>query len=146
MDQEHLMTGMIVLSKLQLAAGMVVKGAAAFVLAVLLDAYELILLSYLMVLLNVVSGYIVMWHSKSKWDKEKWFRTCMKLVWFPVAILSTQAIEQVYALDVPMASVVAAFITVHDLKSLFGNVTTLTGLDLWQAIASIDWKGFRKKP
>lgn len=140
------MTGMIVLSKLNIAAGWAVSAGMAFAVALLLDTYDLILLAYIMLLLNVISGYFMMWKHRKGWDKEKWFKTCMKLAWFPLVIMATAAMERVYEIGVPLSAVVAAFITIHDLRSLLVNAGELTGLDLLNAINSIDFKNFRKKP
>lgn len=146
MDQENLMTGMVVLSKLQLAAATIFQGLVAYGLALLMSSADLILVCYLMLVLNVLSGWVLMIRTRAKWDREKWFKTAMKLIWFPITILATTAMEDRYDIGLPLASVVAGFITIHDLKSLFSNVGELTGLDLLNALSTIDWKSFKRKP
>lgn len=136
----------IMISKLNLAAGVFFKGLAGIVLAVLIDSALLILTAYIMILLHVASGWVVSWWKKRPWDGEKWFKTAMKFAWFPVVIIATQWMQTTNHLEIPIASIVAGFLTIHDFKGLVDNVGRLTGIDIWNAIADqIDWKNFKVK-
>jgi hypothetical protein len=136
----------LVLMKVKIAFAMLVKSIFAIALVVLLDSAELIITTYIMIALNVLSGYVVMLYRKQKWNAEKWFKTAMKLLWFPVVIAATQWITHTNKIQIPLADLVAGFLVFHDFKGFIDNVGKLTGIDIWNAISEqIDWSKFKIK-
>jgi hypothetical protein len=136
----------IMLAKIQIAAATFIKGLGAVILVVLLDSAMLIVTAYIMIALHVLSGAIVSIRNGKGWEAEKWFKTAMKFMWFPVVIVATQWMQHTNNIELPIASIVAGFLAVHDFKGLIDNVGRLTGIDIWNAIADhIDWKKFKIK-
>jgi hypothetical protein len=135
MEQIHHMMIMSLL-KLQATISTLFAGAMAIILIVLVDSAELILLCYAMILMHVGSGYCLSWKMKSGWSEDKWFRTGMKFFWFPLVILANGLVQHKFNLPVPLSSIVAAYLIIHDLKGFLTNVGKLTGTDIWNQIVS----------
>jgi len=132
---------MIVLSKINIALAAFLKGIFAVTLAVIIDSSMLITTTYIMIALNVLAGWTVALKNGTGWNGDKWFKTSMKVLWFPLVIAATQWIEHTNNLAIPLAALVAGFLTVHDFKGFIDNVGKLTGIDIWNAIADhVDWK------
>ena len=135
---------LMLLSNIKLAFATFLKGFLAILLIVLVDSAILVVVTYVFIMLNVISGYCLMWRTKTPWNTEKWFKTCMKLLWFPSIIVATNLLKESYGLSFNIGLYVSAFLSVNEIKGLIDNAGTLTGIDIWNAIADqIDWKKFK---
>lgn len=122
---------MIILSKVQMAWGAFWAALIAMLFSVVNESAMVISLTYGMLILHVVSGWVVMWKYREGWDPEKWFKACMKFLWFAILILSTKAIRKVYGIDWPIASFIAGLLTVNEFRGFVKNISRLTGIDIW---------------
>lgn len=137
---------LMLLSHFKVAFAAFIQGLLALFLVVLVDTSMLILTAYAMIALHVFSGWVIMCKGRTGWNKEKWFKTCMKLFWFPLVIVSTEMLKQTHGIDVPIAVFVSGFLCVNEIRGFINNVGRLTGVDIWNAIADqIDWKKFKVK-
>lgn len=129
-----------------MAISTLLKGLMAALLIVIMDSADLIIITYALIGLHVLSGWAIMLRNKHTWDKQKWFQTSMKLLWFPLVIMATKWIKHTYEIEIPIGAIVSGFLSVNELKGFIDNVGKLTGIDIWNAIADqIDWKKFRMK-
>jgi len=132
---------MIILSKIQMALSSFIGVMVGMLFIVLNESALIMFFAYLFLILNVFSGWLLMWKTKEKWDEEKWFKTCMKFLWFPIIILSTKALELVYGIGFSIGVLVAGILTVNEFGGFMRNVGTLMGIDVWNAIIEkVDWK------
>lgn len=128
-------TSVILLSKIGTAFGTVWLGVTAILLAVFVQVSELVLLTYVMIFLHMVSGFCLSWKERTGWSEQKWFRNAMKFLWFPVVIVANALVEYKFSLPVPLPSIVAGYLIMHDMKGLVENVGKLTGVNLWEVLA-----------
>ena len=136
----------MLLSNIKIALATFLKGFLAVALIVLMDSAALITTTYIMIGLHVSSGYVLMWKSGTSWDKDKWFKTCMKIGWFPAVIVATKMLKETHGLSAPIGIIVSGFLCVNEIKGFLDNVGRLTGIDIWNAIKDqIDWKKFKIK-
>jgi len=134
LDNDFLnMTGIV--AKIAAAFGVLMNTMLAVALAVMVDSAPLIVTTYIMLALNLTSGWMLMWRTKEKWDEQKWFRTCMKLLWFPLVIMATKWLESSNGIDLSITAFAAGVLSINEFKSFIGNVGTLTGTDIWTAIS-----------
>ena len=125
----------ISLLKIQGTIMTLLAGTVTLFLAVLVTNAELIFMCYAMIFMHVGSGWCLAWKSKHPWSDDKWFRTGMKFLWFPLVIIANGIVERKFDLPVPLSSLVAAYLITHDLKGFVTNVGKLTGTDIWSEIA-----------
>lgn len=123
-----------VLAQIAHGFGVLLNGMMAVGLSVVLDSVPLIITAYVMVGLNVLSGWTRRWREKEKWDEGKWFKTCMKLLWFPLVITATKWLESSNGIDLSLTAFVAGFLSVNEFRGFIDNVGKLTGIDIWTAI------------
>lgn len=136
----------VLLTKIQVSISKVFAGLLVVAAGVLMNSAELIITTYIMMGLHSLSGLTVMWRDRTGWSEMKWFRMCMKLLWFPVVIMATQWMQLTNGIEIPITSIVAGFLTVNEFRGFIDNVGKLTGIDIWNAIADqIDWRKFKKK-
>ncbi len=83
-----------------------------------------------------------MWKNRDDWSQDKWFKMCMKFMWFAALILMTKSIRVAYDIEVSIGIFISAFLTINEFKSVVSNVGKLTGIDIWNAIA--DYVDFNK--
>lgn len=142
---------MVLLSKFQLAFTALLASLVAMFFHVLDQSMMLIIIAYAFLILHVISGWIIMWKYRTGWDDEKWFKACMKFLWFAVLILSTTSLKEVYHFNLPIGVFVAGLLTVNEFRGFVNNVGRLMGIDVWNAVADyVDWgklsKGLLRKP
>lgn len=131
---------MIILSKFKMHLVAFWGSLLSMFFMVLGESTMIISLAYGMLILHIFSGWVVMWKYREAWDQEKWFKACMKFLWFAVLILATKAMKKVYEIDLPIAIFVAGLLTVNEFRGLVGNAGRLMGIDLWTEIADqVDW-------
>jgi hypothetical protein len=131
----------VILTKFQVAIAPLVKGVIATALAVFLDSALLITTAYVFIGLHVLSGWMVMGRGGVPWNSDKWFKTSMKLLWFPVVIISTKWLRAVYDIQLPIGNIVAGFLSVNEFKGFIDNSGKLMGIDIWNVISDqVDWK------
>lgn len=125
----------------------VVQGAIATALAVFVDSALLITTAYIFIGFHVISGWVVMRRGGTPWDPDKWFKTSMKLLWFPLVIISTKWLKEVYHIPIPIGNIVAGYLSINEFKGFIDNTGKLMGVDIWNVISDqIDWKNiFNKK-
>lgn len=135
----------VLLTKIQVSISKVFAGLIVVAAGVLMNSAELIVTTYIMMGLHALSGLTVMWRDRTGWSEMKWFRMCMKLLWFPVVIMATQWMQLTNGIEIPITSIVAGFLAINEFRGFIDNVGKLTGIDIWNAIADqIDWKKFKK--
>jgi phage-related holin len=130
----------IMLTKIQFTVSKVSAGLLAVAAGVLMNSTELIITTYIMMALHAFTGLTLMWRDRRGWSEVKWFKMCMKLLWFPVVIMATQWMQLTNGIDVPIAAIVAGFLAVNEFRGFIDNVGKLTGTDIWNAIADkMEW-------
>lgn len=134
-------------SKIQSVFFGFISVAGTIFLATVMDVAPLITLTYVLIFFHVFSGFILKVRTKSKWSDEKWFKTGMKILLFPIAIAATSFVEQTFEIDFKLTAIVAAYLAIHDLHGLFANIGKLTGVDIWSAISErLSANSFGTKP
>ena len=128
-------TSVILLSKIGTALGTIWIGITAVLLTVFIQVSEIVLLTYVMIFLHMVSGFCLSCKEKTGWNERKWFRNAMKFLWFPIVIVANALVEFYFSIPVPLASIVAGYLIMHDMKGLIENVGNLTGVNIWDFLA-----------
>jgi amino acid transporter len=140
---------MILLSKFQVAITAFLASLVTLIFIVLDESMMLITVAYAMLILNIISGWLLMWKRREKWNSDKWFKMCMKFLWFGVLILVTKSLKIAYQMEISIGVFIAGFLTINEFKSVIENSGRLMGIDIWNAIADyVDWdklfKGIKK--
>lgn len=141
MENNDITTLMVLLSKLKLAT--VISTLIALMIATVTDSSVLVFMVYVLILVHIGTGFAVnikLWYARGvrpKFNDAKFFRTGMKLIWFPVVIMCTQMIQNGFEFPVSLAKFAAGYVALHDLKGIFQNVFSLTGIDFWDALGEV---------
>ena len=131
---------MFLLTKIKLTLSGFFAVGASIKMAAVMQSKDLVALTYILILVHILSGCAVIvqdWWTKDirpSWSDQKYFKTGMKLLWFPVVIFCTQMTETVLNMEFPITKIAATVVVSHDLKGILENVFRLTGIDFWDAI------------
>tara|TARA_R110000868_G_C10536482_1_gene734517 strand:- start:59 stop:526 length:468 start_codon:yes stop_codon:yes gene_type:complete len=134
-------TLMVLFSKIPVAVTTFFGAILSLFFLVLNESAITITVAYAMLFLNILSGWLMMWKDRKGWDPEKWFKSCMKFLWFAILILATETLRATYKISVPIGAFIAGFLTVNEFKGFVDNVGKLMGIDVWNVISDqVDWK------
>lgn len=67
-------------------------------------------------------------------------RIVTKLILYPLALIVAKVSEQYLAPSIPWTDVTAGILAVVEVKSIFENMSSLLGFDLWDRIKNQLWK------
>ena len=137
---------LMIFSNVKVAIATVFKGMIAMAFMVFIDSVSLISMAYVLLGLHVFTGLWVKWKTGAEWDKEKWFKTCMKILWFPAVIVANKMLKETHSIDIPLGVIASGLLCVNEMKGFIDNAGKLMGIDLWNALSEqIDWKKFKLK-
>jgi phage-related holin len=100
----------------------------ALFLAYFASVAEMIHVMLIFLALDTISGIWAALKAGDKIRSQKLRRTVYKFLWYTVAVMSAWMMEKTFTLSWShLASIVAGFISLVELKSIFENISRITG-------------------
>ena len=123
-----------VLMKVKGFFGFLLSFLAAYALSLYVPVAAFVESLYLLVIIDLFLGS---WNAKrggKSFDMNKALLTMRKFILYPVAVMLAGHFEAVYSKGVPVTQVVAGTAAIFELRSVYGHISRLTGIEFWSVI------------
>jgi hypothetical protein len=110
---------------------------AAYLLSLFLPVSVFIESLYLLIVADLLIGS---WHAKinkESFDMEKALLTIKKFILYPVAVMLAGHFERTYSSGIPVTQVVAGTAAIFEMRSVYGHITGIVGMELWSVIMEV---------
>jgi len=118
----------------------------AYLLSLFIPVSAFIGSLYLFILVDLAVGS---WRSRRNGDTfnmEKALLTIRKFILYPVAVMVAGHFQKLYASDLPVTQMVAGTAAIFELRSIYGHISVLLGIEFWDAIWELIKDRFPKTP
>jgi hypothetical protein len=106
----------------------------AYLLSLFIPVSVFIESLYMLVIIDLFVGS---WRSKTDgndFDMAKALLTMRKFILYPIAVMLAGHFERTYSNDIPVTQVVAGTAAIFEIRSVYGHISALTGVELWSAL------------
>ena len=114
---------------------------AAFLVVFVADIEAALLAILFLILADTFTG---IWSSVKKnqyISSRRAGRILSKLILYPLAVIVSKVTQEYLSPEIPWVQVTAGIIAVVEIKSIFENMSTVLGFDLWARVKDALWKG-----
>jgi hypothetical protein len=135
-----------VLLKVKGLFGGLISVAIAYLLSLFIPVSAFIGSLYLFIIVDLALGS---WKAKHKGDTfsmEKAMLTIRKFILYPVSVMVAGHFQELYTSDLPVTQAVAGTAAIFELRSIYGHISTLLGIQFWDAIWELIKDRFPKTP
>jgi phage-related holin len=122
------------------------KAIIAFCLAAMSPHYPILILMLCLISVDFITGIYAAYKTKTKIISSKLKKTIEKFSLYSIAVICAIFFQYIFMEAIPLAKIVAGFISGVELLSIYENIKNITGLDIASKIKGYIANMFAKKP
>jgi hypothetical protein len=126
--------------------GGLISVAIAYLLSLFIPVSAFIGSLYLFIIVDLALGSWKAKHNGETFSIEKAMLTIRKFILYPVAVMVAGHFQELYTSDLPVTQVVAGTAAIFELRSIYGHISALLGIQFWDAIWELIKDRFPKTP
>lgn len=105
--------------------------------AILAPLYDMLGAVLLLVVIDFLTGIGAAWKKKEGVSSRKMINTVNKFLFYSLTLLAAHVVELKITPALPWLQVVAGFIAITELRSIFENFNSIFGLNVWEYVKAL---------